>query len=382
MTDPSPDTPSDAAPPERERIEPAPTRRRLDLLPLVYVLGFFVLAGAIAYLWRNPAATPPTEQEVARLNTVDQQLQALAGRVQRIESRPAPAAPPAPPDLSPLEARIAALENRPAPSTPEPGTQADLTGVATRLDEIASRQDALASRLTAELGGLGGRIDALEPRLATAERQAGQVGGLADRAGALETRLADAERQAGQVGGLVERASGLETRLAAAERQAGQVAGLVDRAGRLARLQSAIAALDAGQKLGPLPDAPPALARFADAAPPTEAALRLSFPVAADAAHRASQPAITEDQPLLNRMWTRAQQVVTVRQGERVLLGDPIAGVLALARQRLDAGDLAGTVAALDGLAGPARAAMADWIGQARALLDARAALAQMTAQG
>lgn len=344
MTDPSPDTPSDAAPPERERIEPAPTRRRPDLLPLIYVLGFFVLAGAITWLWRNPAAAPPTEQETAQLTTLDQQVRALADRVQRIESRPVPTPPPpAPPsDLRPLEARIAALENRPEPApppaAPEPATKTDLSGIATRLDAVAARQDMLTGRLTSDSGGLNTRIETLE------------------------------------------------TRLAAAERQAGQVAGLADRAGRLARLQSAMAALDAGQKLGPLPDAPPALVRFADTPPPTEAALRLSFPAAADAAHRASQPAITEDQPLVNRMWTRAQQVVTVRQGERVLLGDPIAGTLALARQRLDAGDLAGTLAALldgpNGLAGPARAAMTDWIGQARALLDARAALAQMTAQG
>lgn len=363
MTDPSPDTtPSDAPPPERERIEPAQTRRRLDLLPLIYVLGFVVLAGAIAYLWRNPAVPAQAVQEAARVDTLDQRLQALAGRVQSIESRPAPAAPAAPPDLGPLEARIAALENRPVPTpppaAPEPATQTALSGVTTRLDTIAARQEALTGRQSADLGGLNTRIETLESRLASAERQAGQVAGLADRAGTLETRLA------------------------AAERQAGQVSNLADRAGRLARLQSAMAALDAGQKLGPLPDAPPALARFSDTAPPTEAALRLSFPAAADAAYRASQPAITEDQPLLNRMWTRAQQVVTVRQGERVLLGDPIAGVLALARQRLEAGDLAGTLAALDGLAGPARAAMADWIGQARALLDARAALAQMTAQG
>ena len=65
-----------------------------------------------------------------------------------------------------------------------------------------------------------------------------------------------------------------------------------------------------------------------------------------------------------------------------MLLGDPVSGILAHARQALDAGDLAGALAALKGLAGPAAAAMADWVGQAQALLDARAALASMTARG
>ena len=55
-----------------------------------------------------------------------------------------------------------------------------------------------------------------------------------------------------------------------------------------------------------------------------------------------------------------------MRQGDRVLLGDPIAGVLAGAREKLDAGDLAGAVKALDGLAGPAGAAMKPWVDQAR----------------
>ena len=50
---------------------------------------------------------------------------------------------------------------------------------------------------------------------------------------------------------------------------------------RMALVQSASAALETGQKLGDLPGAPSALARFADTNPPTEAALRLAFPQAA-----------------------------------------------------------------------------------------------------
>ena len=66
---------------------------------------------------------------------------------------------------------------------------------------------------------------------------------------------------------------------------------------------------------------------------------------------------------------------MTVRQGDRVILGDPAAAPLATAAARLHAGDLAGAVAALGALEGPAAAAMAPWRDQAQAVLAARAAL-------
>ena len=71
---------------------------------------------------------------------------------------------------------------------------------------------------------------------------------------------------------------------------------------------------------------------------------------------------------------------MTVRQGDRVLVGDSAAGVLARARNALDAGDLAGAVAAVSTLSGPPAAAMAGWRADAQAVLDARAGLAAMAA--
>ena len=141
-------------------------------------------------------------------------------------------------------------------------------------------------------------------------------------------------------------------------------------------------ALAAGQKLGDLPGAPPALARFADAAPPTEAALRLAFPQAAREALAVSHPAAAEGQPLLTRLWAQAQDLVTVRQGDRVLIGDPAAGVLAHARADLEAGDLAAAAADVAKLEGAAAQAMSAWLEQARSLLQARAALAAWAASG
>jgi hypothetical protein len=143
------------------------------------------------------------------------------------------------------------------------------------------------------------------------------------------------------------------------------------------RLQVAALALDAGDEIGDLPGAPPALARFAHAKPPTEAALRLSFPAAAEAAETASRPS-TEGKSLGERILLHASSLVTVRQGATVVVGAPASTVLGAAQAKLDVGDLAGAVAALDGLDSGAAQAMAAWRGDAQALLDARAALARM----
>ena len=77
----------------------------------------------------------------------------------------------------------------------------------------------------------------------------------------------------------------------------------------------------------------------------------------------------------MTRLWTQAQELVTVRQGDHVLVGDPAAGLLERARSALDAGDLDAAVADIGNLQGAAAQAMAGWLAQARALLAARAAL-------
>ena len=129
-----------------------------------------------------------------------------------------------------------------------------------------------------------------------------------------------------------------------------------------------------------MPGAPPALVRFATEKPPTEGALRLEFAAAARRAADASKPQASNGS-LAERMWTRIASLVTVREGNRVLVGAPASTVLDAARERLDAGDLAGAVAALDALDPGAAAAMADWRARAQSLLDARDALAKL-AQG
>jgi hypothetical protein len=231
--------------------------------------------------------------------------------------------PPAAPDLTvALNARLTALEQRVATASPVP--------------DLTTRVEALEQRSPPDLSTLRARISNLE------QHPPGDTEPLSRRIDALERTLG--------------------------------------RADRVARVQAAAMALNAGRPLGTIPNAPAALGRFATAAPPTEAALRLGFPAAAEAALDAARPVDT-GQPFLDRVLARAENLVTVRQGEHVLVGDAAAGVLTKARMALDAGDLDGTIAALAGLQGGAAQAMSHWLADATALRDARAALADMAAQ-
>lgn len=337
----------------RAQVQDLAQRLKRDPLPLLYLLGFVVLGGTLAYLYSHPATPPEAQQAAVRVDGLQGQVQALQANVSKLEAGGTNGSGPSA-NLAPLEARIAALEGRAAPNLqpleariatleakppPPPFDPAPLT----------SRLDALAAKQTADLATLGAK-------------QAADLAALGATAAALDGRIAAVDAQAKQT--------------------AGQIGAVSDRAGRVTRMQAALTALATGQPLGDIPGAPPSVTRFATAAPPTEAALRRSFDAAADAAQQAGQPAIMENRSFADRLVARAQQAVTVRQGDRVLVGDPLAGRLIRARAALDAGDLAAAVNALDGLAGPAQAAMADWTGQARTLLDARAALASMAARG
>ena len=298
-------------------LEPAPPPRR----GLAWLAGIaiVVLAASQAALWVRVLMPLPGSTDL------DQRVQAVEARVTALERRPPPVAP----------AGSAAAQS--APAQPGPASGPGTTGPAPDLGPLEARIAALEQRPPPVAAP--NPNDSFGPRL-----------------------------------------TGDEARLATLEKTAEVPAQTADRANRIARIQAAFIALSVGHPLGDLPGVPPALARYAAAAPPTEAALRLSFPAAAQAALAADHPA-PGDRPFLQRIWAEAQDLITIRQGERVLVGDPASGVLAHAQAALDAGDLAGAVASVGSLSGPAAQALAAWLDQARGLLAARAALADLAAQ-
>jgi hypothetical protein len=303
--------------------EPAaePPRGRRPLLPWLTGAGFAILVVAVILVWLHPSVPPA---DTTQTEALARQLSALETRVNKLEQRPAPQVP----DLGPLAARVAGLERRPPPEAATPAAAPDL-------------------------GPLERRVMALE------ERQPPDLAPLQAHIAAVE----NAGRE-------------MQTDLA---RRMDALAAHEKAMARVPLVQTAALALAAGQKLGQLPGAPPALGRFADIAPPTETELRLTFVKAAREALAAARPAV-DGEPLLARLWARAQDLVTIRQGDRVLVGDPAAGVLEHARVALDAGDLAAAANEVATLQGPAGQAMAAWLAQARSLLDARAALASWAA--
>jgi hypothetical protein len=242
--------------------------------------------------------------------------------------------------LAEIDARLIRLEQRPNP---------DLGKITTRLDSLDGRagdQTQLASRMDA----LSGRIESLSRR---------------DQTGI------DATKQ--QIDALTTRVSGLDS-------NASGLDAITVRLNKIAKLQRASLALGLGRPIGDLPNAPDALARFSQTAPPTEAELRRQFARARQSALAANQ-SNARDAPFASRIWDRAQGLITVRRGDEIVLGNPSAVALSQAQAALDAGDLAGAVGAVERLTGQPLRAMADWLAPAKALLAARSALAEMADQ-
>jgi hypothetical protein len=172
----------------------------------------------------------------------------------------------------------------------------------------------------------------------------------------------------------------LSARVTTLEGAENSAAGVASRVSKVARLQDAALALNAGKPVGDIPGAPPALAKYATVAPPTEAQLRMTFPAAERAALAAEQPDLT-GAPFWQRVWEKTQGLVTIRRGKQVVVGNESAVALSDARAALDAGDLGKAVAALGSLSDAPKKAMAGWLSDAQSLLAARAALASMAGQ-
>ncbi len=193
----------------------------------------------------------------------------------------------------------------------------------------------------------------------------------------LSVKLADVAAQVNAVQAQMAADHGALTTL---QSNAADLTKLTARITLLNQITAARMALDAGQPLGTIANAPPALSNFATTPPPTEAALRLGFPAAARAAEAASIAGAAKGGVWAHAL-ARLENFVTVSEGSHVLIGAPAAAVVAQARTLLDAGDLAGAVAQLDTLSPATQQAMGGWLAQARALVAARAALAAMAGQ-
>jgi hypothetical protein len=328
-----------------------PTTARRNVVPWFYAVGFLILASAIFYLWQYPSTLGEITGEASALHELDQHLADIGVRLDHLQQQPST-------DLGKIAARVDALEQRPPPD----------------LDRITPRIDALEQRPSPELGKFAARIEALEGRITDQAQLASRLDTLSGRIESLsghdQTNI-DATKL--QISALTARFTALET-------NAGNLETITKRLNRVARLQEAYFALSSGKPIGDLPDAPEVLARYSHVAPPTEADLRLRFPQAKQAALAATQ-SDERNQPFVGKVWEKAQGLITIRRGDEIMVGNPCEVILDRARTALDAGDIVGAVTAVQTLSGPPGQAMANWLADAKALVDARSALAQLAAQ-
>lgn len=320
------------------------------------------LGAAGYYAWTHPS--PDAQQ---RMDAVAQQAQTAADHANTISEQ-----------LAALTERVDKLEKAPPPTpvvTPAPAASAppDLGDLPKRLDDLTAKVDALASRPEAAAAPTPAPTPGPTP--GATDNSASQQA-LTD----LTQRVSQAfDAQKAAVDQLSTRLDQLAPRIGALEQGEGKQKGTAAEIARLARIEAALVSLQAGKPLGVIAGAPPEVARFATVAPPTEASLRESFPALAEHAQAVSAPDLS-GRSFWQRAFTRLQSAVTVRQGPDVLVGDPAAGILSDARQKVQDGDLVGAVTALRQLTGPAAEAMQGWVEQARALVAARAALADLAA--
>lgn len=295
-----------------------PRSRQRNVVPWLYGFGFLMLAAAIFYLWQHPSVPAETVADMTDIRAVEQKLQAVDTRLAHLEQQP---------KVSPT---------------------VDLEKIAERLATLEAHVSDQA-RLASQVDVLSGRIQSLSGREQTG----------------LDVLKQQLDHDAGRLTNLEKTGDGLKA--------------VSDRVDRIVRIEAASVALAAGQPLGELPGAPAALSQYAHAAPPTMAHLRLAFPQIERAALAAGQSSSASG-PFIDRVWERAQGLVTIRQGDAVVIGNASAVGLAQAKIALDAGDLAAAIDATAALSPDVVHAAAIWLTEARALLNAQIALADLAA--
>lgn len=262
---------------------------------------------------------------------------------------------------------------------PAAATDAALTELAPQLDALSARLDEQDTRLSA----LSNRDD-LEAQITDAlagiePRVTDQVAAtLADPLADLQSLRDDiAARQDGLRSDIESLRALAETRVADAEAEAAAAANRAARTAARLALTDLASAFDSGAAFDTvLPqiatadvDIPPALSEAAQTGVPTLAALQDSFTGAArralsESLQSVEAGSVTDRVALFLRSQTNARSL-SAREGD-----DPDA-VLSRAEAALRAGQVDEAITELDALPDAGRAAMADWIAEARLRADA-----------
>jgi uroporphyrinogen-III synthase len=282
----------------------------------------------------DPAAIEKGRADLAaRVDAIQQKLDQLAGGPAPQQGQPAQPQQPA---------------QQPAPQQPAPAAEA--------------------------VAALEARVAALESAQAAVKTLSDTVGTLSSGAQASGSTLAALQQQVDAVKATVERLRNSDTGAQALSLAAGQLRSALDTGAPLDETLALLRGLAQND-----PGLANAVATLEPAAKgvPSRAALATGFAQAAEAARKADHP---ESGDWVDRSLSVVQDLVTVRPAPGEVEGTDTNAVLARAEGRLQRGDLAGAVEAVEGLNGPAASALAAWRTQAEARLSAESALQSLSA--
>jgi hypothetical protein len=330
------------------------------------------LADRIAALEASVEQAPAgAGAEIAELRA---QIGALAQSVSEAQGAPAPGVP------QEVAGRLTELENRVAQlADGQGGAAAGGVDLAELRQQIADLQTEVGQ--VAAVGDLAGRMEANQE----------QVAALASQLEALEAQLTAERERTGnllaEVQGLSERLDGTESRLQSLDDVRERAAALalvsaqLDEAMRRSEpFEGTVQRLSALG--GDAPEVQDAVARLepvaASGVPRLEELRRELEAVADEIVRRSRAP---EGDSVIDQAWSNLTELVTVRSVGADAEGSDADARVARAEARLADGDLAGAVAEIEGLEGPAAEAAADWLEQARARLAAEQALASLQEQ-
>lgn len=327
--------------------------------------------------WRPPApaAPAPDPAAAARLAALEGALAALTDRLAALEAtaRTEGAGAAAEDRLAALEAGLEALA-----AALEAAPRAEPPALPAGIERLPERIGALEARL-AELGAA-----TAQAAVAVAPETAAAIESLRRENQTLRTALEALQARLDEAAAAEDRADGAALVLAV-----GQLRGALAAARPFERELQLLRDLAAGDPAIAAAIEPPLapLADHAAAGVPTLAQLQLAFPpvaaevaraaLAADAAAELGAGA-AEEPGWAHRLVD--QLGISVRPVGPDVAGEDPPARAARAEAKLAAGDLAGAVAELEGLSGPAAEAAADWLAAARARLAADEALAELQA--
>ena len=333
-------------------------------------------------------------------------LAALTKRVDALEHSAGATGSSAPnADVNDLRTRLTTLEGQVASLTTDVAGAGDArTGDVASLEALQSRLGSIESRLpeadaaARRIDALSARVDSLEPTGAKVGQLAGDIQQIKQQNTAVQSHLngltgqvqgVDQQLQAlqGDVKGLQSGLAETRNRAATADDRRAQAAALalitsqIDAAlGQGKPYEAPLRSLSAlGDQDAAVRQAAAELAPGAASGVPSLAALRQSFaPVADEIVQRERAP---EGGSLIDRATSNLMRLVTVRPIGADVAGEGAAARVARAEADLDQGDLAAAVTEVEPLKGPAAEAAAAWLSDAKARLQATAALVSLRAR-